>query len=83
MVKFNWTESEFREYDSENAGFCLDCGALHYGVEPDASGYTCDECDSKAVMGAAEILIRGKVSLIDEISEDDALDIAESVLEIH
>lgn len=64
MTKFDWTVNEYREYDSENAGFCLKCGALHYGVEPDASKYRCDECDCNAVMGAAEMLIRGKVSIL-------------------
>ena len=38
-------------------GFCLKCGAEHYGVEPDAVGYSCEECEAPAVSGAEDILI--------------------------
>ena len=37
-------------------GFCLDCGAEHFQIEPDARGYTCEECDKPKVSGAEEIL---------------------------
>ena len=37
-------------------GFCVDCGAEHYGVEPDARGYECEECESESVYGAEELL---------------------------
>jgi predicted RNA-binding Zn-ribbon protein involved in translation (DUF1610 family) len=40
----------------DNLGFCLDCGAEAYGVEPDARKYECDECGAKAVYGAEECL---------------------------
>ena len=40
-------------------GFCMMCGAEHYGVEPDARKYACEECGEKAVYGAEEIMIRG------------------------
>ena len=42
-----------------NIGFCIDCGAEQDGCEPDAREYPCDECDSKAVYGAMELLIMG------------------------
>ena len=38
-------------------GFCLKCGAEHYGVEPDAVGYECEECEAHAVSGAEDIFI--------------------------
>lgn len=38
-------------------GFCVCCGAIHEGVEPDARHYSCEECDEKAVFGAQELLI--------------------------
>jgi len=81
IKKFIWTESQFREYDSENAGFCLKCGTLHYGVEPDARGYQCDECDSHSVMGASEMLIQEKITLIESLSEEEACDIAEGLMD--
>ena len=41
----------------EYMGFCTDCGAEAYGVEPDARRYECEECGSRAVYGAEELLI--------------------------
>jgi len=40
-------------------GFCRACGAQHFGVEPDARGYECEECGAKEVYGAEELLIMG------------------------
>jgi hypothetical protein len=39
-------------------GFCVACGAEHYGIEPDARGYDCEECDQPKVYGAEELLLR-------------------------
>ena len=41
----------------ENPGFCLACGFEADGVEPDAEGYTCEDCGEAAVMGAENALI--------------------------
>lgn len=41
----------------ELGGFCTECGAETYGVEPDARRYPCDECGARAVYGAQELLI--------------------------
>ena len=38
-------------------GFCVACGAEHFGVEPDARGYPCQDCGECKVYGAEEILI--------------------------
>jgi len=35
---------------------CVECGAEHYGVEPDARGYECEECEQRGVYGAEELL---------------------------
>jgi hypothetical protein len=48
--------------DGEYAGFCLACGAEHYGVEPDARKYECEECGEPQVYGAEEILMMGGAS---------------------
>ena len=40
----------------EPIGFCIECGADNWGVEPDAREYECDECGCSAVFGAEEIL---------------------------
>lgn len=45
-------------YGLEDKGFCLKCGAIHHGVEPDAEEYLCESCGEHAVMGVEEILIQ-------------------------
>ena len=30
-------------FGMENIGFCIACGAEHYGCEPDARRYECEE----------------------------------------
>lgn len=42
----------------DNIGFCLACGTEAYGVEPDARGYSCEECGKPQVFGAEELLFR-------------------------
>jgi hypothetical protein len=37
-------------------GFCLECGAEAYDVEPDARRYTCVSCGKRGVYGAEELL---------------------------
>jgi DNA-directed RNA polymerase subunit RPC12/RpoP len=43
--------------NEEYMGFCVDCGAEAYNVEPDAREYECEECGAQAVYGAEELLI--------------------------
>ena len=43
----------------EYTGFCAECGATDYGVEPDAREYECPECKAHAVYGAEEYLFMG------------------------
>jgi Zn finger protein HypA/HybF involved in hydrogenase expression len=63
MIMIRVTESEFRAQDRELAGWCLACGEDAYNVEPDARRYTCEACGKKAVYGAQEALIMGRVEL--------------------
>lgn len=41
-------------------GFCLACGEMACGVEPDAREYTCESCGARRVYGAEELLIMGE-----------------------
>lgn len=45
----------------EPVGFCTKCGLDHYGIEPDARKYQCEECGTPTVYGAPELLIMGFV----------------------
>lgn len=42
--------------NDDNTGFCRECGAEAQGVEPDATGYECEECGMMAVSGAEEFI---------------------------
>jgi DNA-directed RNA polymerase subunit RPC12/RpoP len=42
-------------------GFCVDCGAEAYGVEPDARRYECEDCGARGVYGLAELLMMGLI----------------------
>lgn len=42
---------------SDYPGFCLDCGADAFGVEPDAEQCPCESCNARAVFGAEQVLL--------------------------
>lgn len=44
---------------NDNQGFCLACGDIADGVEPDARKYTCESCDKNKVYGAEELMLMG------------------------
>ena len=45
---------------SENQqGFCLACGGVQDGVEPDGSKYECESCGKHKVYGAEELVLMG------------------------
>ena len=50
----------------EYIGYCLACGAEHYGVEPDAREYRCDVCGEFQVYGLEELFVMGMVDIIPE-----------------
>jgi hypothetical protein len=60
------SEAEYAYLSENDGGFCLECRAEAFGVEPDARRYRCEACDARAVYGAAELLIRGLIEFIDE-----------------
>jgi hypothetical protein len=43
----------------DHIGFCYACGCEHYGIEPDARNYECEECGMLEVYGASELLLMG------------------------
>lgn len=47
-------------------GLCLVCKAPRDQVEPDAEGYLCECCDSHAVMGIEDMLMRGLINIIED-----------------
>lgn len=55
------TIEQYHQAESDMSGFCLDCGAEAYNVEPDARGYACESCNAHRVFGAQEMLLMGLV----------------------
>jgi len=53
---------DIQEADEDCCGFCVFCGNMQGGVEPDARKYVCDECDKAGVYGAQELVLMGFVS---------------------
>lgn len=45
--------------NEEQQGFCLACGDIADGVEPDARKYRCEACGAAKVYGAEEIALMG------------------------
>lgn len=50
---------QLENMDNNLEGFCLGCGEVQPGVEPDARKYVCDCCGKAKVYGAAELAIMG------------------------
>ncbi len=61
--RIKMSADEYSEAAESNAGVCLACGAMAYGVEPDACCYACEECGEKRVFGIEEALIMGRVEI--------------------
>lgn len=53
---------EFQDADENQQGFCLRCGYVQDGCEPDARRYKCEACGEEKVFGAQECLLMGLVS---------------------
>lgn len=56
-------------FSGDGLGYCShpDCFAEHYGVEPDAYKYTCDECCRESVYGIEECVA---LEIVDVVYND-------------
>jgi len=54
-------EDEYQDLCADDIGLCLACGAEAYGVEPDAVGYRCEECNELRVFGTENALMMGRI----------------------
>jgi len=60
------TEDEYRDNVETYSGICLACKDTTFGgVEGDARKYKCESCDENQVYGTEELLIMGKIDIID------------------
>jgi len=63
------SEEEFRNNVEDNMGICLACGETRDCCEPDARGYECESCGSHKVYGTEELLLMGRIQIIDSEEE--------------
>lgn len=70
--RFELTEDEFHEFDEGGVGFCIACGEqADDHVEPDAVGYTCRACHRPQVMGTQELLLSGRIDVVEGAPEHE------------
>lgn len=50
----------------DNIGWCLACGELQEGCEPDARKYTCEGCGRAKVYGLAELALMGLIDTYED-----------------
>lgn len=62
-IKLTATEEELTD---GTTGRCTACGAEAYDVEPDAREYECVQCNEPAVYGLEELLVMGKLEIVEE-----------------
>jgi hypothetical protein len=48
-----------KQLQADQQGFCLACGEVNDGIEPDASRYECQFCKLPKVYGAEELQLMG------------------------
>lgn len=56
-MKLNMDEVIEAAARDDDTGFCLECGAEVYGVEPDGREYKCEVCGAYKVYGAEELCL--------------------------
>lgn len=57
---------EVQQHIDDNAGYCTVCDAITTdgGVEPDADGYECEQCENDTVKGVEQAVADGDIVVI-------------------
>ena len=59
------TEEEYKDADNFYTGWCTECKDFtRDGTEPDAENYDCPICEQNTVMGAAQALLCGEITIV-------------------
>jgi len=69
-IELKLTESTFRHLANEYQGICVYCGSAQDGCEPDARRYECEECGTKTVYGTEELLLMGRLTLVESPDQE-------------
>jgi hypothetical protein len=59
VKQFKPSLAMLEEMTDDDMGFCLACGEVEEGVEPDARKYVCSCCGAAKVYGAEELALMG------------------------
>jgi hypothetical protein len=63
-VPITLSRADYLAHVRDSDGLCVACGAYCAGgVEPDANGYECEECDEDRVMGFENALMDGWIEV--------------------
>lgn len=66
-LSFKMQEEEYYSLREEYSGICLACGEVRWGdTEPDARNYPCEECGENKAFGIEELVIMGKVEILEQ-----------------
>lgn len=63
--KIEMTAERYASLADEYFGICLACGSEQEGCEPDARRYACEDCGKKQVYGVEELLMLGRIHIVD------------------
>jgi hypothetical protein len=69
MVDLIYTEDDYRDMCDNSEGICLACGEIRDCCEPDARNYKCESCGERKVFGVEELLMMGKLYIIEDSEE--------------
>jgi len=66
MRRVRMTEADYLDACDMHCGVCMTCGYNQGGCEPDARNYTCECCGETEVFGVEELMVSGRVEIVDE-----------------
>ena len=65
-MTFEFTADEYQDMIDSYMGLCVACGAERDSCEPDARNYPCGACGQRKVFGVEELLLMGRIEIIDD-----------------
>lgn len=70
VLPFKMLEATYQHLDEESGGACVRCGGVQFETEPDARQYECEGCGQNGVYGFQELMMMGRIVLVDKPEEE-------------
>lgn len=64
-------QEDYESLLDESCGICRTCGGTTGCCEPDARNYVCEGCGDSEVFGLEELLLMGRLVLVDGDGDDE------------